>query len=102
MCLLGATLDVWCSVVAIGAAVVGSAVVGAAAVGSAVVGSAAVGSAMISATEVGMTSGVRCGAVISACACVLYDAPVVQQWLAQQCVCTQQQLEQQGWVLPVR
>lgn len=38
----------------------------------------------------------------TSCACVLYDAPVVQQWLAQQCVCTQQQLEQQQWVLPVR
>jgi hypothetical protein len=59
---------------------VGSAVVGAAAVGSgstAVVGAAAVGSAMISAAEVGVTSGVLYGAVISACACVLYDAPVV-------------------------
>ena len=36
---------------------------------------------------------------------VLYGAAVVQQWLAQQCVacvCAQQLLEQQQWVVPVR
>ena len=64
MCLLGATLDIQCSVV--GAAVVGATVVGAATVGLAVVGAAAVGSAVVSAAEVGVTSGVLYGAVISA------------------------------------
>ena len=56
MCLLGATLNAWCSMAS--AAVVGAIVVGAAAVGSVVIGAA----------EVGVTSG------------VLYGAVVVQQW----------------------
>ena len=54
MCLLGTTLDVWCSVV------------GAAVVGSAVISAAAVSLAVSSAAEVGVTSGVLYGAVISA------------------------------------
>ena len=52
MCLLGATHNVWCSMA--NAAVVGAAVVGATAVGSVVFGAA----------QVGVPSGVLCGAVL--------------------------------------
>ena len=64
MCLLGATLNVWCTWCSMASAAV---------VGAIMIGAAAVGSVVIGATEVGATSGVLCGAV--------HGAVLVQQWL---------------------
>ena len=64
MCLLGATHNVWCSIAS--AAVVGATVVGATAVNSVVIGAD------------------WCSSGFGVVSSVLYDAIVVQQWLAQQ------------------
>ena len=67
MFLLGATHNVWCSIAS--AAVVGATVVGATAVNSVVIGAD------------------WCSSGFGVVSSVLYDAIVVQQWLAQQGVC---------------
>ena len=80
--LLGVSHNVWCSMAS--AAVVGATLVGAIVVGAVVIGAAEVARCAewcaawcsISVAVVGVMSG------------MLYDASVVQLWLAQQCVCS--------------